>query len=198
VLFNTPYHADMSSSTPSNAAPPPCAEASLDDDFGWTLGVVFRSYSKAATAVVNDVPGGPRGYQVLDAAVRNQTGSQAALAKRLGCDRTVMTYLIDDLEAAGLVERRPDPSDRRNRRIVATERGQALWPELEKRLQRAEEYVLGPLDESERKTFRALLNRLAARANELDPLESACAVVADLGPVESPAPEPRHGPRRRS
>ena len=31
-----------------------------------------------------------------------------------------MTYLLDDLEAAGLVERRPDPTDRRARRVAPT------------------------------------------------------------------------------
>src|SRR5204862_8339718 len=39
--------------------------------------------------------------------------TQLALAQHLGVDRTVMTYLIDDLEAAKLIERRPDPTDRR-------------------------------------------------------------------------------------
>ena len=36
---------------------------------------------------------------------------QARIAERLGLDRTVMTHLIDDLEEAGLVERRPDRAD---------------------------------------------------------------------------------------
>ncbi len=42
-----------------------------------------------------------------------------------------MTYLLDDLEAAGLIERRPDPSDRRARRLAATPHGRdtarAAW-----------------------------------------------------------------------
>jgi DNA-binding MarR family transcriptional regulator len=37
-----------------------------------------------------------------------------------------MTYLLDDLEAASLIERRPDPADRRARRIVATQKGNEL------------------------------------------------------------------------
>jgi DNA-binding MarR family transcriptional regulator len=36
-----------------------------------------------------------------------------------------MTYLLDSLAEAGLVERRPDPADRRARRIVATARGRS-------------------------------------------------------------------------
>lgn len=107
-------------------------------------------------------------------------GGQGALAQRLGVDRTVMTYLIDDLEEAGLVERRADPLDRRSRHIVATPRGQALWADTEQRLQEAEDHVLGVLSTAERATFRAMLQRLAARANALDPVDSPCEVVAEV------------------
>jgi len=53
---------------------------------------------------------------VLVAAARGNARNQLALAQQLGVDRTVMTYLIDDLERAGYVERRPDPADRRSAR----------------------------------------------------------------------------------
>src|SRR6202046_5973915 len=76
----------------------------LADAPGWGLAGVFRAYVKAADAVTDGIPGGHRGYQVLVAAARDEPGSQAALAQRLGMDRTVMTYLLDDLEAAALGE----------------------------------------------------------------------------------------------
>src|ERR1700716_3305986 len=97
----------------SSRAPlaPSAANADLDQDLGFTLGVIYRAYIKAANALVSDIPGGPRGYQVLVAAIQHQADGQGALAQRLGVDRTVMTYLIDDLEEASLVERRADPLD---------------------------------------------------------------------------------------
>src|ERR1700682_3913078 len=107
-------------SVPGVAVAPHSPNSALDQDLGFTLGVVFRAYLNAANAVVCDIPGGPRGYQILGAAIQHQAGGQGALAQRLGVDRTVMTYLIDDLETAGLVERRADPLDRRSRNIVAT------------------------------------------------------------------------------
>jgi DNA-binding MarR family transcriptional regulator len=109
----------------------PCGGA-LRDDLGWGLGVLFRSYAKAATAAFAELPGGPRGYQVLATASRGEPGSQLKLAHHLGVDRTVMTYLLDDLEGAGLIERRPDPADRRARRILVTALGHepnsTCWP----------------------------------------------------------------------
>jgi DNA-binding MarR family transcriptional regulator len=124
------------------------------------------------------MPGGPRGYQVLSAASDATAGSQFALAQRLGIDRTVMTYLIDELQAAGLVERRPDPADRRARRVVLTEAGGARLCDLERRLRDAEQHVLAPLTPEEQDVLRALLQRVA----EVDPdTASACEVARDLG-----------------
>ena len=81
-----------------------------------------------------------------------------------------MTYLIDDLEAAKLIERHPDPTDRRARRVVATELGTELLATLDERLRAAEAQLLAPLDLETRDTFRAQVRLLATRAESLDPL----------------------------
>ena len=134
-------------------------------DLGWTLGAVFRAYRLAAERVLLDMPGGPRGYQVLSAASDDTAGSQFALAQRLGIDRTVMTYLIDDLEQAGLAERRADPGDRRARRLVLTDAGRARLCALERGLQEAEEGLLAILEPAERTTLRRLLRQVAVGAD---------------------------------
>jgi DNA-binding MarR family transcriptional regulator len=164
-----------------------CAGAAAGD-LGWALGAVFRSYLKAATAVTADLPGGPRSYQVLSAAARDQPGTQLALATKLGVDRTVMTYLLDALEEAKLVTREPDPADRRARRIGVTKRGANLLADLDQRLSQVEAHVLSALDPKERATLRALLQRVAAQADDLDP-GSACDLAAQI--VEAPAPRGR-------
>ncbi len=150
----------------------------LCDDLGWGLGVLFRSYAKAATAVFAELPGGPRGYQVLATASRGEPGSQLEIAHHLGVDRTVMTYLLDDLEAAGLIERRPDPADRRARRILVTALGRERLGDLGQRLRAAEQHVLAGLaTDADRQTFRALLQQLATHANALDPAPGNCTIA---------------------
>jgi len=149
----------------------------LSQDLGWALGVLSRYYLKAVTVTFAAVPGGPRGYQVLAAAARDEHGSQLALAQHLGVDRTVMTYLLDSLAEAGLIERRPDPVDRRARRIVATAPGRALLGRLGEQLRAAEDQVLAGLDsDTDRQAFRALLQQLAVHAaTALDPdVPDAC------------------------
>jgi DNA-binding MarR family transcriptional regulator len=153
----------------------------LAGELGWGLAVVFRGYVKAADAVTEGLPGGHRGYQVLSAAALDEPGSQAALAGRLGIDRTVMTYLLDDLAEAGLVERRQDPCDRRTRLVVATDLGRSVLADLDKRFARAEQHILGGLAPEEQAAFRHLLSSLATHVNCLDPVATACDAVADIG-----------------
>ncbi|AYY12328.1 MarR family transcriptional regulator [Actinobacteria bacterium YIM 96077] len=155
-------------------------EIGLESDLGWALGRIFRSYVKTFDAVLDDVPGGPRGYQVLAAATHGSPPSQLALAQHLGIDRTVMTYLIDDLVTAGLVERRPDTTDRRARRIVATEQGAQLLHTLERELASAEEHLLAPLGDDERGALRALLRRIAEHVQRFDPVANTCQAVDDV------------------
>lgn len=149
----------------------------VESDFGWALGTVARDYLRNAAQALHDVPGGPRGYQVLAACGRGEPPSQLALARQLGLDRTVMTYLLDDLESAGLVERRPDPADRRARRIQPTTTGGEVLCTLDRRLAAVEDEFLGPLDPTERVVLRELLQRLALRTPHT---ADACSVAAEL------------------
>ncbi|MEV0156120.1 MarR family winged helix-turn-helix transcriptional regulator [Micromonospora sp. NPDC050686] len=48
------------------------------------------------------------------------------LAEQLRCDRSNVTALVDKLEQAGLVERRVDPADRRQKTLLVTEAGRAV------------------------------------------------------------------------
>jgi len=50
----------------------------------------------------------------------------AELAALLGIDAPYATIVVDDLERQGLVERRPHPTDRRAKLVVATKRGRAV------------------------------------------------------------------------
>ena len=76
----------------------------------------------------------PLGVTTQQAALLHNAASGGAspsqLMEAVGTDTAGMTKLLDRLEAKGLVERRPNPSDRRSVVIEPTERGLALVPEL--------------------------------------------------------------------
>ena len=56
------------------------------------------------------------------------------VAEGMGYDASHITALVDQLEARELVERRPDPTDRRVKRIVVTPKGDALRDQMEDEL----------------------------------------------------------------
>ena len=143
-------------------------------DLGWHLGVLGTAYQRSVVTVLGDFPHGPRGYQTLAAVVHAEQPSQLALATHLGIDRTVMTYLIDDLVGAGLVERRPNPADRRQRRIAATADGAGAYVDLERRVRAAEDALLGALDAGERQALRLLLRRVACDLRDIEPALDPC------------------------
>ncbi|GIJ41805.1 MarR family winged helix-turn-helix transcriptional regulator [Micromonospora andamanensis] len=165
----------------------------INDDLGWMLGVVFRAYIRAADHVVGDLPGGPRGYQVLTSADREPARNQGAIAEELGIDRTVLTYLIDDLERDGLVVRRPDPADRRSRLVTPTDAGRDAARQRREALGAVESRLLRALSPEQASTLRALLRQVACAAQEVDPLTDLCQVVEA---AERP-PAGRGGGRRR-
>lgn len=64
--------------------------------------------------------------EILLNLLRREGISQQELAARLLVGRSNMTMLLPQLEKRGLVERRPDPGDRRALRLFLTNEGKAL------------------------------------------------------------------------
>jgi DNA-binding MarR family transcriptional regulator len=151
-----------------------------EGDFGWALAMLLRSYHAHVTAVIGEIPHGPRGFQVLSTVIRGDQPNQLSIAAHHGIDRTVMTYIIDDLVAADLVERQPDPNDRRARKIVATATGHRIFALLQQRVQAAEAKVLGCLPEEDQVVFRDLIGRVALAAQHLSPEADSCEVVMEM------------------
>ncbi|ALC30106.1 MarR family transcriptional regulator [Streptomyces bacillaris] len=81
------------------------------------------------------------------------------IAVKLKCEPSNVTGIVDRLETRGLVERRPDPADRRVKLAAATEEGRQTARELRDSLDFARE-PLAELSEAERTVLRDLLRRM--------------------------------------
>ncbi|MFE7272147.1 MarR family winged helix-turn-helix transcriptional regulator [Streptomyces sp. NPDC057623] len=81
------------------------------------------------------------------------------LAQRLRCEPSNVTGIVDRLETRGLVERRPDPADRRVKLAAATDEGLRVARSLRDSLRFAREPLAGLSDE-QRLTLRDLLRRM--------------------------------------
>jgi DNA-binding MarR family transcriptional regulator len=142
------------------------AGLALETDLGWAIRMVSSAFSRLATASVADLPGGARAYLILVALADGEPPSQLALARAVSLDRTVLTYLLDDLEDHELVSRRADPRDRRARQVLLTDTGRTRLSEVRQKLAAAEADLLMDLDEHDNLQLRALLARVARTAQD--------------------------------
>ncbi|MGV9244706.1 MarR family winged helix-turn-helix transcriptional regulator [Streptomyces sp. NPDC003710] len=81
------------------------------------------------------------------------------LAQKLKCEPSNVTGIVDRLEGRGLVERRPDPADRRVKVAAATDEGRRLAHSLRDSLDFAREPLAG-LSHEEQLALRDLLRRM--------------------------------------
>ncbi|PPF87414.1 MarR family transcriptional regulator [Clavibacter michiganensis] len=169
----------------------------IETQFGWSIRAVYQGFVRTAQAAVADVPGGPRGYQVLVAITTEEPSSQLALAQRLGIDKTQMTYVIDALSAGGHVERQPHPRDRRIRQVVPTDAGRALLATARVALGEVEDGLMGALAPDESIALRRLLARVALGIGEA---AGPAAELAETERLEQPvaAPHRSRRPARRT
>ncbi|MEV0278955.1 MarR family transcriptional regulator [Streptomyces sp. NPDC050610] len=81
------------------------------------------------------------------------------IAVRLKCEPSNITGIVDRLEGRGLVERQPDPDDRRVKLAATTAEGKRTADHLKDSLHFAREPLAG-LSVAERTVLRGLLQRM--------------------------------------
>lgn len=110
---------------------------------------------------------GARGYHYRVLATLEGFGpaSQAALGRRSGIHLSDMVTAINELADRKLVERTPDPADRRRNIITLTAAGKRQLRRLEKRLAETQGELLAPLSPEERQRLTELLSRLLDHHN---------------------------------
>ncbi|WP_406395620.1 MarR family winged helix-turn-helix transcriptional regulator [Streptomyces sp. NBC_00887] len=89
------------------------------------------------------------------------------IAQKLKCEPSNITGIVDRLELRGLVERRPDPSDRRVKLAAPTEDGIRTARQLRDALDFARE-PLAELSDAERSVLRDLLRRMLGTDADAD------------------------------
>ncbi|RII17294.1 HTH-type transcriptional repressor NicR [Streptomyces sp. YIM 130001] len=90
------------------------------------------------------------------------------IAAKLKCEPSNVTGIVDRLEARGLVERRPDPADRRVKLAAVTSAGGEAAGELRDGLDFARA-PLASLSRDERYVLRGLLQRMLGLDPEASP-----------------------------
>ncbi len=96
--------------------------------------------------------------------------TQAALAKAIGADKTRIIGVLDDLQRRGLIDRAPDPADRRVNLVSLTEEGKAVRDRAQREIRAREDETLAALPRADRQAFlRALRTLWSNTAAERQP-----------------------------
>jgi DNA-binding MarR family transcriptional regulator len=88
------------------------------------------------------------------------------LARHADLSTGAMTNRLDKLERAGLVQRLPDPDDRRSIQVELTKAGHRAWEESVDAQSRKEALIVSALSAKERGQLNALLRRVVRNAEQ--------------------------------
>jgi DNA-binding MarR family transcriptional regulator len=101
-------------------------------------------------------------FPVLLVLWEREGATQAGLAERLAVEQPTMANTLKRMERDGLIERVPDPNDRRQALINLTPRGRELEEALTASAREANAAALAGLSPEERTQFLALARRVVA------------------------------------
>jgi len=99
---------------------------------------------------------------VLRALADGQARTQSELAVAAGVEQPSMAETLVRMVRDGVVERAPNPNDRRGSLVSVTRRARTRFPKAREAIIAAEESAMAGLSASERATLRDLLRRVVA------------------------------------
>jgi DNA-binding MarR family transcriptional regulator len=135
-------------------------------NLGWLLSRAHWALTSELNAAFEQLGISSRGYWVLAAAAAEER-TQGELAEVVGLDKTTMVVTVDELEHAGLAERRRSKVDRRARVIAVTKAGRRKIVEGRKVVERVQSDVLSTLPVPQQLSFvEALASLVDGRLSE--------------------------------
>lgn len=131
------------------------------------LDIALRNVDQLFRNVSHPLGPQPQGLTVIEwyimRALYEQDGQHASeLARAVGRAATSFTPNLDKLQLKGLVERRPDPADRRAVRIYLTESGKALRDDVLESARQIDDQITQMFPNGEFETFAEVLAKLQA------------------------------------
>lgn len=155
---------------PTDDAPP----AALRQSPSWLIGQA----SVYAHRLVNDglATADARRYHfsVLSALAECGPVSQIALGRRCHLDRSDIASVVGELAERGHLERQPDPADLRRNIVTITPEGARYLDRLSELVSQAQDDLLAPLTEDERRQLQSLMARVVEHHAELRGAGWAC------------------------
>ena len=142
-------------------------------NFGEAPGHLIRRAQQLAVAVFMEETAGfdvtPVQFAILNALMDKPGEDQTTLSRRVAFDPATFGSVVGRLEAKGWVKRLADPDDKRRKLLWTTAEGEQLALTMKRAVGRAQQRIVGPLNDEERAQLSVLLGKLVAGLeNEAD------------------------------
>lgn len=126
----------------------------------WLFAQVCRLHRNRARAIFREI-GLHRGQPPVLHHLHQQDGlTHSELGKRLDVSPATTTKMVQRMEQAGFVQRRPDANDQRVSRVYLTDAGRAVKAEMVRRLQTLEAEAFADFSAEEQIIMRRLLMQM--------------------------------------
>jgi len=137
-------------------------------NFGFLLKDVSRKYSLRFEQLAQAMSLTHSNCKVLAYLERNEGVCQSRLAELTDIDPMTMVRILDRMEADGLLERTPDPEDRRARCLYLTPKSKPVLDEIWHIADQVIEEMFTGASKSEREVFIKMLGRINHNFSLLD------------------------------
>ena len=144
------------------------AMKSGDPTFGYTLADTTRLLRRVFDRRAAHLGLTRAQWRALKLIDRNPGTSQAQLAEDLDLEAIAVGRVVDRLEAAGFVERRPDPNDRRRWRLFPAGNSPAVMAEIGRLANRLHVELLAGIAPEDFATTMRVLAKVKETLNEMD------------------------------
>ena len=131
-----------------------------EDCISFLLGKAYQHVNQAARQQLAPFGVTPVQFALLNLLWAADGLSGADLCARLQLDSATITGVIDRLTHLGLVERRPDPSDRRVNRVHLTPRGASLQAPLSQVIEQLNAEFFGRFAATDAERLQSMLARI--------------------------------------
>jgi DNA-binding MarR family transcriptional regulator len=147
----------------------PSSDPSVAEFAGQLFFRLWRASHTRIAAALESEGLTPASFGLLNVLGAREGAMQQELGRAMGIDPSTMVALIDDLERAGLAQRRPHPTDRRARVVAITPKGRRALERARGLAAQVEDVVLRGLSAPERRELLGLLRRALDTAPSQSP-----------------------------
>ena len=140
----------------------------MSDNIGFVIGditrLIRRTFDQRAKKMGITRPQ----WRVLTVLMRHEGVNQSVLAEMLELDAMTLCRMVDRLQDAGLIERRPDPRDRRAWQLYLTDKATPIMDKMRPMGEALLQEAMVGIDEPDRELLHVLLEAVRGNLSALN------------------------------